>query len=85
MADRPIGPHPMPQFEIHFPERSAVAVAATIEATGLKALIHPLTNDDVADHTILARWIGEKLALDITVLDPPGTNQGMPRFGRADF
>lgn len=61
------------------------AVVAAIEATGLRALVHPLTDDDLADHTSLAHWIGEPVELDVTVLDPPGVNQGIPRFGVSDF
>jgi DOPA 4,5-dioxygenase len=33
----------------------------------------------------MATWIGEPLPLDLTVLDPPGGNQGIPRFGKSDF
>ncbi|HEX6376605.1 MAG TPA: DOPA 4,5-dioxygenase family protein [Allosphingosinicella sp.] len=85
MTDERAGPHPIPQFEIHFLERSLATVVSAIEASGLRALVHPLTDDDRADHTSLARWIGEPVALDLTVLDPPGTNQGVPRFGKTDF
>ncbi len=85
LVDRPIGPHPIPQFEIHFPASAREAVAQAIEPTGLRALIHPLTDDDLADHTTLARWIGEPLDLDLSVLDPPGENQGVARFGKNDF
>lgn len=85
MADRPIGPHPIAQFEVHFVESSRPAVMRMIEPTGLRALIHPLTDDDLADHTRLADWIGAPLDLDLTVLDPPGVNQGVPRFGESDF
>ena len=86
MTDRPVGPHPIPQFEIHFLERARTsAVIAAIEASGLRALVHPLTDDDLADHTSLAHWIGEPLELDLSVLDPPGVNQGVPRFGKTDF
>jgi len=42
-------------------------------------------DDDLADHTSLGTWIGEPLALDLSVLDPPGTNQGKARFGKSDF
>ena len=56
-----------------------------IEASGLRALVHPLTGDDVADHTSLAHWIGEPIDLDVSVLDPPGVNQGVARFGKSDF
>ena len=85
MMDRGVGPHPSPQFEIHFPERARPDVIAAIEASGLRALVHPLTDDDLADHTSLAHWIGEPVELDVSVLDPPGQNQGVARFGRSDF
>ena len=85
MTDRGVGPHPIPQYEVHFLERSLPQVVAAIETAGLRALLHPLTDDDLADHTTLAHWIGEPLDLDISVLDPPGMNQGVPRFGKSDF
>ena len=85
LADGAVGPHPIPQFEVHFPESALAAVRAAIEASGLRALVHPLTDDDLADHTDLASWIGEPVALDLEALDPPGVNQGVARFGRSDF
>ena len=56
-----------------------------IAPSGLRALVHPLTDDDLADHTTLAQWIGEPLELDLSVLDPPGINQGVARFGVERF
>ena len=85
MIDSGVGPHPIPQFEVHFLEHSLPAMIAAIEASGLRALVHPLTDDDLADHTSLAHWIGDEVALDVTVLDPPGANQGVARFGKSDF
>ena len=85
MMDRGVGPHPVPQFEVHFLEASVPAIVDVIEASGLRALVHPLTDDDVADHTALGRWIGEPLELDLSALDPPGHNQGLARFGMSDF
>ena len=85
MTDRGVGPHPVPQYEVHFLERSRDQVIAAITASGLRALVHPLTADDLADHTSLAHWIGEPFKLDLGVLDPPGKNQGVPRFGKSDF
>ena len=58
---------------------------ASIKASGFTALVHPLTDDDLADHTRLAHWIGTPLELDLTTLDPPGRNQGVARFGKSDF
>jgi aromatic ring-cleaving dioxygenase len=85
LRDQEIGPHPIPQFEIHFTKQYLSAVVALIQASGLTALIHPLTDDDLADHTTLAQWIGEPLELDLTTLDPPGINQGVARFSKSDF
>jgi DOPA 4,5-dioxygenase len=85
MTDRGVGPHPLPQYEVHFLETARDSVIAAIETSGLRALVHPLTDDDLADHTTLAHWIGEPFELDVTVLDPPGVNQGVPRFGKSDF
>jgi len=85
MKDFKAGPHPIPQFEIHYTKAALPAIVSFIVSTGLTALVHPLTDDDVADHTSLAHWIGEPLDLDLTTLDPPGHNQGVARFARADF
>jgi len=86
LRERPVGPHPLPQFEIHFLARALPQVVALIEASGLRALVHPLTQDDLADHTTLAYWIGGgPLDLDLSVMDPVGENKGVPRFGKVDF
>ena len=85
MTEGKTGPHPIPQFEVHFLEKSLDSVVPLIEASGLRALVHPLTNDDMADHTTLSQWIGEPVELDLSTLDPPGLNQGVARFGKSDF
>lgn len=85
LTDKRAGPHPIAQYEIHFLEASLPGATAAIEASGLRALVHPLTDDDLADHTNLAHWIGEPVDLDLAVLDPPGKNQGVARFGKTDF
>ena len=85
MYDTGVGPHPKPQFEIQFYEFAVPRITEILAATGLTTLIHPLTLDDLADHTTLAHWLGEPIPLDVTVLDPPGHNQGFARFGKTDF
>ena len=85
MTDGRAGPHPIPQFEVHFVESALGGIIPLIEASGLRALVHPLTDDDMADHTTLAHWIGEPIDLDLAMLDPPGMNQGVARFGKSDF
>jgi len=81
-----VGPHPIPQYEVHFLKSSLNEVVERIRVSGLRALVHPLTDDDLADHTSLGQWIGgNPLELDLTTLDPPGLNQGIARFGKKDF
>jgi aromatic ring-cleaving dioxygenase len=85
LTDDAVRPHPIPQFEIHFLAAALPTVVPMLKASGLRALVHPLTDDDLADHTRLAQWIGEPVDLDLSVLDPPGVNQGVARFGKSDF
>ena len=85
MTDGRAGPHPIARYEVHFLEASLAGVTAAIEASACAALVHPLTDDDMADHTDLAHWIGAPVDLDLDVLDPPGRNQGVARFGKSDF
>jgi len=85
LRDGKAGPHITSQFEIHFEKRLAPHVEARMRSCGLRVLIHPLTLDDLGDHTHLGRWIGEPVELDLSVLDPPGVNQGLARFGVTDF
>jgi aromatic ring-cleaving dioxygenase len=70
LRDGPFGPHPLAQFR------------ATVPATALEAalrwymvnhdehavLIHPLSGDDLLDHTRHALWLGGPLVLDTSRL-----------------
>jgi aromatic ring-cleaving dioxygenase len=85
MRNQKVGPHPVPQFEVHFAAVLVSMMKGMIRESGLTALVHPLTYDDLADHTHLGQWIGSPIDLDLTVLDPPGINQGLARFGKTDF
>jgi DOPA 4,5-dioxygenase len=85
LRDHKAGPHITSQFEIHFEKRLLPYVEPKLRSCGLRVLIHPLTLDDLGDHTHLGRWIGEPVELDLTVLDPPGVNLGIARYGKTDF
>ncbi len=85
LRDHKVGPHPVPQFEAHFRASFLPVVLPLARASGFTVLVHPLTPDDLADHTSLGQWIGEPIPLDLAVLDPPGINQGFERFGKRDF
>jgi aromatic ring-cleaving dioxygenase len=85
LREHKVGPHPVPQFEVHFTAGLVPMIESIVRKAALTALVHPLTLDDLADHTHLGRWIGTPIDLDLTVLDPPGINQGIARFGKTDF
>ena len=85
LRDHKVGPHPIPQLEIHFLCAELPAIFPLLESSGVTVLVHPLTLDDMADHTTLGEWIGRPILLDLSVLDPPGVNQGFDRFGKTDF
>lgn len=78
MRDRKVRPYPEPQFELHFLRASLQRILPVFKMSGLTVLVHPLTNDDLADHTTLAQWIGSPLPLDLTTLDPPGRIRESP-------
>ena len=77
------GPHPLPQFEIHCYQSYLPKLLPVLEQSPLVSVLHPVTDDDLADHTILARWIHGSVELDLTVLDPPGQNKALVRFGKS--
>jgi len=85
MHEKAVGPHPKPQYEVQFLASILPSIVRLIKEAGLTALVHPLTDDDLADHTTLAEWIGTPLPLDLSVMDPPGQNKGVARFGKVHF
>lgn len=70
LIPKPIGPHPKPMFEIHIPASHIDFAITTIEKLreGLSVLIHPVQHDEMAAHTVDARWLGEKLTLNLEIL-----------------
>jgi DOPA 4,5-dioxygenase len=68
--DRAMGPHPKSMYQVKFvpSEFSALLQWLMLNHAGLDVLIHPETGDDVADHTVNALWLGEKLTLNIEFL-----------------
>ena len=67
----PIGPHPLPMFELHVPASQINFAMATIDSLreGLSVLIHPVQADELDAHTNGARWLGAKLVLNLDVLE----------------
>jgi aromatic ring-cleaving dioxygenase len=68
--DEPVGPHPVAMYQVAFAgdELSSLVPWLMLNREGLNVLVHPLTNDSVADHTRFAAWLGTPLPLRIEVL-----------------
>jgi aromatic ring-cleaving dioxygenase len=70
LVDRPIGPHPLPMFELGFTFGEYPLVRGYLEAHrgDLDILVHQLTPDEVWDHTEGAEWLGQPQVLNIQFL-----------------
>lgn len=68
--DTPIGPHPLPMYQIEYDEYKRAAVENFLQQNhrNLSVLLHEVTGDHVRDHTDGARWMGKPLELDIEFL-----------------
>jgi aromatic ring-cleaving dioxygenase len=68
--DEPVGPHPISMYQVAFAgeEFSGLVPWLMLNREGLDVLVHPLTDDSVADHTRFAAWLGTPLPLRLDVL-----------------
>lgn len=67
-----IGPHPFPMYQVMYEESIKKVVEQYLwgNAETLSILLHEnLGEDHKRDHTLGARWIGEKLDLRLEVFD----------------
>ena len=71
LRDKPVGPHPLPMFEIHFQQPQYMALIDWLEKhrQGLSVLVHPEQEDEVAGHSTEAIWLGTELELKLSVLE----------------
>jgi DOPA 4,5-dioxygenase len=62
-----VGPHTKPMFEITLApdEFPTVVPWLMLHRDGLSVLVHPITDDDVADHERHTLWMGEVLPIDV--------------------
>jgi DOPA 4,5-dioxygenase len=65
VADEPRGPHPVPQFNMIFEisEFQNIVPWLMLNHEGLAVLIHPLTSNNLDDHTRYALWLGAPVPL----------------------
>jgi len=72
LIDRLVGPHPLPMFEIDFAKADLGEILPWLmhHRAGLSVLVHEVTGDDPKDHTQGAAWLGERVELDMSQLEP---------------
>ena len=66
-SDDPIGPHPIPQFNVMFETDAFQEVVPFLmfNRDNLAVLVHPLTDDMHADHSDHALWLGPPVDLKL--------------------
>ncbi len=69
--DEPVGPHPISMYQVAFEPRSFDKIVPwlALNRHGLIIFIHPITDDNHADHAEHAIWLGEKLDLKLDVFE----------------
>ena len=70
LLPRAVGPHPMPMFEFHFRGSDLELIKSWLvkNRSQHSVFIHPLSGDEINDHTRYAEFIGEALPLNISIL-----------------
>ena len=63
--DRPVGPHPLPMFLVVFsvPQFATFVPWLMLNHQNLSVLVHPNTDNEKADHTHQALWLGSPVVL----------------------
>ena len=68
--DKPIGPHPLPMYQVMYDDSNKACIEKYLSNKELTVLLHEDIGDNhVRDHTEGARWIGTPLALDLEFLE----------------
>jgi DOPA 4,5-dioxygenase len=67
---QPVGPHAKPMYEVAFAgdQFAAVVPWLMLNRGGLSILVHPNTDDPVADHEVSPLWLGEAVAIDVELI-----------------
>lgn len=69
LHEKPVGPHPHWSCQLAFDSAQFDAVIRWLEQnrSGLDVLVHGLTGDDLADHTLHASWLGSPVKLNLAM------------------
>ena len=70
LSDGPRGPHVEPMFGVDIPAAHIAEILefAMINHGPLSILLHPVTGNDLLDHTHHAFWLGPPRPLDLSIL-----------------
>lgn len=70
--DVPRGPHPIGSYEVWCPKErfSRTYSYFAMNRRELSVLVHPLTREEVKDHSERAVWMGQSFGLDLSRLTP---------------
>ena len=69
MHHKPVGPHPSWSCQLAFDRNNHANLLTwlALNRNGLTILIHPLTGNDLLDHTDYAAWMGKPEALNLSI------------------
>lgn len=69
MHQKKVGPHPCWSCQLAFNRHNHTDLLTwlALNRTGLTILIHPLSGNDLLDHTDYALWMGEPQVLNLNV------------------
>ncbi|GAA6026783.1 hypothetical protein JCM8097_005859 [Rhodosporidiobolus ruineniae] len=84
--EAPVGPHPVPMFEVNTftPAQFGAFFGFLVAYRGdLSVLVHPNTDDELADHTSKATWMGPPYPLITSFLRAHEGRYTSPRKGTA--
>ena len=70
LSDGPRGPHVTPMFGVDIPKADLPEVLAFLMVSHgpLSVLVHPVTDNELLDHTHHALWLGAPQPLDLATL-----------------
>ena len=69
--ERLVGPHPRWSCQVTFGSKDFDQYISWLDAKreSLTIFVHPLTGDNLEDHTEFAYWLGEEVELNLTVFE----------------
>ena len=71
LHEKPVGPHPMWSCQITFGTKDFDSFVSWLDKNreGLTVFIHPMSGNDLEDHTKYEYWLGDSVELDLSIFD----------------